>query len=480
MSVDQKWQGGPSVGCSTDRSTGGGNNESEEWSVLIDRNAESGHQIFSEEEKKQLDSMAKALVEEAKAGQADDAKPKIQRVPFMLRGNINFNNYFTPKVVSVGPYHYKDTNLKIAKPIKLKLAARFIKETGVNQEALYLHIKKEIKNLRDCYDNEAKDYPDHKLAWIFLVDGCAILQFIFISGQKNFEMELRKLGIKTDHVVFGHLDLFLLDNQLPYQLLQLIMRSTSKEEDFLESINKFIFYYIKAPEQTYKRNDKIMKDNHVHLLDLIRKILIDQPLQKNKRPNLTETDKKSKYWHSFRNIEELKAAGIKLKPTETSAVRDITFGGGTLNLPPIVVDDSTAAKFLNMAAYEMCPDFQNGFEVSTYISFLDSLIDRAQDVKVLREKKILHNALGSDEDVAKLFNEISTDLVPREEIYLEVNRNIQKYCNSIWRTWFSQFKHDHFHSPWSVLAFVGAFLALASSIIQTVYTVLGYHVDSNR
>ncbi|KAI9160394.1 hypothetical protein LWI28_007725 [Acer negundo] len=258
------------------------------------------------------------------------------------------------------------------------------------------------------------------------------------------------------------------------------MRSTSKEEDFLESINKFIFYYIKAPEQTYKRNDKIMKDNHVHLLDLMRKILIDQPLQKNKKPNLTETDKKSKYWHSFRNIEELKAAGIKLKPTETSAVRDITFGGGTLNLPPIVVDDSTAAKFLNMAAYEMCPDFQNGFEVSTYISFLDSLIDRAQDVKVLREKKILHNALGSDEDVAKLFNEISTDLVPREEIYLEVNRNIQKYCNSIWRTWFSQFKHDHFHSPWSVLAFVGAFLALASSIIQTVYTVLGYHVDSNR
>ncbi|KAK4837325.1 hypothetical protein QYF36_004575 [Acer negundo] len=340
MSVDQKWQGGPSV--STDRSTGGGNNESEEWSILIDRNAESGHQIFSEEEKKQLDSMAKALVEEAKAGQADDAKPKIQR------------------------------------------------------------------------------------------------------------------------------------------LLQLIMRSTSKEEDFLESINKFIFYYIKAPEQTYKRNDKIMKDNHVHLLDLMRKILIDQPLQKNKKPNLTETDKKSKYWHSFRNIEELKAAGIKLKPTETSAVRDITFGGGTLNLPPIVVDDSTAAKFLNMAAYEMCPDFQNGFEVSTYISFLDSLIDRAQDVKVLREKKILHNALGSDEDVAKLFNEISTDLVPREEIYLEVNRNIQKYCNSIWRTWFSQFKHDHFHSPWSVLAFVGAFLALASSIIQTVYTVLGYHVDSNR
>ncbi|KAI9160055.1 hypothetical protein LWI28_004628 [Acer negundo] len=177
MSVDQKWQGGPSV--STDRSTGGGNNESEEWSILIDRNAESGHQIFSEEEKKQLDSMAKALVEEAKVGQADDAKPKIQRVPFMLRGNINFNKYFTPKVVSVGPYHYEDTNLKIAKPIKLKLAARFIKETGVNQEALYLHIKKEIKNLRDCYDNEAKDYPDSPgFSWWTVARFCSSYSFL--------------------------------------------------------------------------------------------------------------------------------------------------------------------------------------------------------------------------------------------------------------------------------------------------------------
>ncbi|KAK3218155.1 hypothetical protein Dsin_012125 [Dipteronia sinensis] len=497
MSVDQKLRGGPSVGGSTDRSTGGGNNESEEYcSVVIDKNAESGHQIFSEEEMKQWDSLAKALVEEARAGKADDAKPKIQQVPFMLRDNTNFNKYLKPKVISVGPYHYKDTNLKISKPIKLKLAAMFIKETRVNKEALYLHIKNQIKNLRDCYAKEAtKGYPDHKLAWIFLVDGCAILQFIFISAQPNSEMELRKLRIKTDHVVFGHQDLFLLDNQLPYQLLQLIMRSTSKEGAFLESIQLFIFDYIKAPGQKYKRNDEILKDNHVHLLDLMRKILIDQPLQNKKKPDLMEIiidwtvelfdkwrciDNKAEYWHSFRNIEELKAAGIKLKPSKTSGVKDVTFSGDTLKLPPIFVDDSTAAKFLNMAAYEMCPDFQNDFEVSSYISFLDSLIDRAQDVKELREKNILYNALGSDEEVAKLFNEISTDLVPRDETYSKVRKNIQKYCNNIWMTWLSQFNHDHFQSPWSVLAFVGAFIALASSIIQTVYTALGYHPDSNK
>ncbi|TXG70152.1 hypothetical protein EZV62_005087 [Acer yangbiense] len=486
MSVDEKWPRGPSVSGSTD---GKGNHESEENCSIL---------ILSEEEIQQLDSLDEDLVEETKAGQADDAKPKIQKVPFRPRDNNNFNNYFKPKVISVGPYHNNDNNLKISEPIKRKLAARFFKETGVNKEVLFLDIKEQIKDLRDCYDDKAKDYPDNKLAWIFLVDGCAILHFIFISAQPNSEIELRKLRIKADHVALGHHDLFLLDNQLPYQLLQLIMRSTRKKEEFLHSIHDFIFDYIRAPGQKYVKHDKILKDNHFHLLDLMRKLLI-QPHQNNKRLDCREaiikfitvnlfgdlnSNKKSEFWHSFRNIEELRSAGIKLKPSETSGVRDITFIWDTLTLPPIVVNDSTAAKFLNMAAYEMCPDFHNDFEVSSYICFLDSLIDRAEDVKALREKKILHNALGSDEEVAKLFNEISRDLAPnKDKYYSEVKRNIQKYCNSIWMKWLSQFfqdLRDYFKRRWSLLAFIGAFLALASSIIQTVYTVLAYHVDSNK
>ncbi|MBA0860120.1 hypothetical protein Goshw_014218, partial [Gossypium schwendimanii] len=47
------------------------------------------------------------------------------------------------------------------------------------------------------------------------------------------------------------------------------------------------------------------------------------------------------------------------------------------------------------------------------ICFLDSLIDEAEDVKDLRDAGILYNGLGSDEEVAKLFNKMNTDLVPR-------------------------------------------------------------------
>ncbi|KAL5745481.1 hypothetical protein ACOSP7_026627 [Xanthoceras sorbifolium] len=472
----------------------GGNDAGTEWRVVIDQHAECRHR-FTIEEEKQFKSLQDAL-NEAKEGQSV-LKPKIQKVPFMLRDNTNFNKYFKPRVVSVGPYYHKDTNLKLTEPIKLKLAALFIQEKKVHEKNLYVNIKEQIEILKDCYDDKAtKDYEDRKLAWMFLVDGCAILQYMDTSvaaaadghDQGNAGKKLKELGIKTHHVAFVHQDLFLLDNQLPYQLLQLIMKSTPVEKKLLASIHKFIFNHIKAPGEMYKNNDKLLQENHVHLLDLLRKTLV-QPVG-NKKAGLREKlmnfvtvnlfaklkrKKKDEYWHSFRNIEELKAAGVDLEPSETSSVRDVTFSGGTLKLPPIVVDDSTATKFLNLAAYEMCPDFQNEFEVSSYIFFLDSLIDRAQDVKELRENKILHNALGSDEEVAKLFNEISIDLVPNEEIYYKVKRNIQNHCNNKCLAWLYQFLHDHFQSPWSAIAFIGAVLALASSIIQTVYTVGGYY-----
>ena len=86
-------------------------------------------------------------------------------------------------------------------------------------------------------------------------------------------------------------------------------------------------------------------------------------------------------------------------------------GLGYLWLPPLVVDDSTRPKFLNLIAYEMCLDLENNFGVTSYVSFLDSLIDEPNDVKMLRKARILHNFLGSDEEEAQLFNEIGTDLV---------------------------------------------------------------------
>ncbi|KAL4393601.1 hypothetical protein AHAS_Ahas02G0068300 [Arachis hypogaea] len=71
-----------------------------------------------------------------------------------------------------------------------------------------------------------------------------------------------------------------------------------------------------------------------------------------------------------------------------------------------VINDLTPYLYHNLIAYEMCPAFNHDFEFFSYFSLMDSLIDDAEDVKDLRAAGVLQNLLGSDEDVAKLFNEL--------------------------------------------------------------------------
>ena len=144
-------------------------------------------------------------------------------------------------------------------------------------------------------------------------------------------------------------------------------------------------------------------------------------------------------------------------------------------MPKIIVNDSTGPKFFNLIAYEMRPDFENDFGITSYISFLDSLIDEPKDVIDLRNAGMLRNLLSSDQEVAEVFNEIGTDLVPNLDIYRDVRVQIEKYYKMQSMTWISQIIHTHFKSPWTVTAFLATFFVLGLGVVQTVYSILAYY-----
>ncbi|RVW92249.1 hypothetical protein CK203_027126 [Vitis vinifera] len=97
-----------------------------------------------------------------------------------------------------------------------------------------------------------------------------------------------------------------------------------------------------------------------HLLDLLRRRL----------QGIARVPKRvaRKGWNSYRIVNELKAAGISIKPNKGPS------------------------------------------EVTSYICFLHLLVDELGDVKELRQQGVLRNFLGSDEEVATQFNEITADL----------------------------------------------------------------------
>ncbi|XP_015886127.2 UPF0481 protein At3g47200 [Ziziphus jujuba] len=452
----------------------------------------STEKVISSTDSSWENKLERLMVEEEEQQGGDPAtshKPKIQTVPPMLRGQKNFEKYFEPRAVSIGPLHHGKPKLQVAEKYKPKLTKKFINNRSAdNGKDLYMKIWNNIEMLRDCYDEAVtRNWDNQSLAWMLFLDGCSTLQFIhsFVTN------ELKIFKIKNDQIAFAQQDLFLLENQLPYQLLKLLMNDDDREvgnqndeekkkNKYEESIRTFIRMNVMAPKKYMHQIDVNMekKQEPAHLLELLQSALIYQPPKKKqsqskrKKPDPYRNKKKLDCRISYRNVQELKAAGIQLKPSSTSSLKDIDFNSlcfaGYLKLPQLIVDDSTGPLFFNLIAYEMCPDnIQTKYEVTSYVSFLDSLIDNAEDVKDLRSANILENSLGSDLEVAELFNEIGTDLVPNPEAYMKVKAKIQKHYKNKWTTWMAQVCHDHFSSPWTIMAFSAALVALALSGIQT-------------
>ncbi|KAG6618141.1 hypothetical protein I3842_Q125800 [Carya illinoinensis] len=383
--------------------------------------------------------------------------PKIQKVIFLLRDHIEFVKYYEPRVVSLGPIHHGKEKYQLAETFKRNLAKVFVKSSGKTIEEICEAIDGKIKELRECFEEEVtKKYNDVELASILVIDGCAILQYIDLAISEKF----KDFGIKNDSVAFCQQDLFLLENQVPYALLEMLMKLSKVENALRNSVEEFI-----------KRNHNMVlmdkssgpqpgkpSENPTHLLDRLRSSLLsteNAAKKKKTEVNLPTTQssngtkrnpQRSSDWQSCRTVQELKAAGIRVQRSKDNSLRGISFHinlqvyPGYLSLPPLIVDDSTGPKLLNLIAYEMCLDFDNDFGITSYVSFLDSLIDEANDVKELRKAHVLFNLLGSDKQVSKLFNEIGTDLVPDLDEHKDVRTQIQEYCDKkSWSGWLNYF-----------------------------------------
>ncbi|KAK1432461.1 hypothetical protein QVD17_09358 [Tagetes erecta] len=212
-----------------------------------------------------------------------------------------------------------------------------------------------------------------------------------------------------------------------------------------------------------------------HLLHLLHRSLTKKVKVGAKEPRPRHKhDRKC----TFRNVNELVDVGINFKPSDTMSMAHIEFTkwkywfSADITLPPITVDDSTKPMLLNLIAYEMW-SHDHAFDavVTSYTCFLDLLIDHADDVKVLRKAGVIENSLGSDEQVAKLFNEIGTDIVPNNLAYLEAKNMIQRHYESRSNTIFAQFTHQYVNSPWRCFAAIGAVIALILGVLQVIYTI---------
>ncbi|KAF3442495.1 hypothetical protein FNV43_RR16411 [Rhamnella rubrinervis] len=396
--------------------------------------------------------------------------------------------YYEPSELCIGPIHHGNPKFQVSDKYKPKLTAKFIEDSGSTNdgEDLYMKIRDNIEELRDCYEEEVtKSYDDETLAWMLFLDGCSTLQFIkthqFPGQLKNY------FDFENEQISFAYQGLFLLENQLPYRVLKLLM-SVGSKTDYKDSIIKFIRNNVMVPKKfTHNIVLDIEREEPAHLLELLQFALLHE-LQKKEKQQMYERGNETKesdiHLHSCYNVQELRAAGIQLKPSGSCCLRDITFNSLCfschLKIPPMTVDDSTGLLFCNLIAYEMLPDnIETEYVVTSYISFVYKLVSNAGDVKDLRSANVLINRLGSDLDVSDLFNEIGTAPVPDLCGYTKVKAQIQKHFDSTFKIPLIQWKDEcvntYFRSPWTAIALLGAILTIVLGGIQTFATLYPPH-----
>ncbi|KEH22857.1 DUF247 domain protein [Medicago truncatula] len=162
-----------------------------------------------------------------------NSRPKIQRVPQYLRNRNNFEKHYTPKFVSIGPIHHDNTNMKPGEEYKLMWAAKYIENNGFILEDRHKKIADKINELKGHFSDdvltltgkslEGFDSLEEKLSWMLFVDGCSLLHIL----EKANVDEAGHMNIKVDQLM---MDVLLLENQLPYQVLKLLWKDDNESE----------------------------------------------------------------------------------------------------------------------------------------------------------------------------------------------------------------------------------------------------------
>ncbi|KAF7124155.1 hypothetical protein RHSIM_Rhsim12G0027000 [Rhododendron simsii] len=455
-------------------------------------------------------------------------KQSIYKVPECFT-DLNKKAY-KPQFVSFGPYHHEEPHLKPMEKHKHRALLHFLKRSQKPLVSYVAPLAKVAQRLKGSYESldHIWEADTDRFLMLMILDGCFMLEIMRTSTlQVHYYSEYDPIFSEHGklHVVpYIRRDMMMLENQLPMLLLTTLVAVEKEEETEVIMIISyvylfpFIFCFLLRVQQDDGEFHEIVKklicnfcfpnpwfpyDSSIgkclHLLDVYRSSLLRLLMKEEARKSTMRSAPTHKaagrgssevIWSStggnevirsstegnkvIRCAMELGDARIRFKKSGSASLDDISFTGGVLSLPPIVVDDTTESTFLNLTAFERFHHVFLGCEVTSYIFFMSKIIESAEDVNLLRTGGIIKNALGSDDDVVKLFNSLSKDLTPDP---LTILYGLHGKVNRYWkeRRVRVYIMKNYFRNPWAMLSLIAAVFLFFFTLAQTAYTILSYH-----
>uniref|UniRef100_A0A0D9WJZ3 Uncharacterized protein n=1 Tax=Leersia perrieri TaxID=77586 RepID=A0A0D9WJZ3_9ORYZ len=347
-------------------------------------------------------------------------KRKIHRFPANLHGVTKEGRYLVPSAVAIGPYHHDLPHLQEAEEVK-QASAYYLwrdsahEEADQSADAAYQKILSVTGNLRRCYVGDTVEgIPELDFAAMMFLDGCFLLQFMLFIRSKPGELVAPSLqGWFNSKLANILRDIFLLENQIPWLVLQTLMafKPMLDVEDFISRAG----LGFEARLDIVKR-PLVVSNSYTpaHLLGLLRYYQCGSIPIGRRALDLPEGVTSLPQSSSAIELAEI---GIQLVANDTSQLKDMgifegaprLFGG--LFLAPLVIDDLKACWLVNMVALEASITTGLGDEdtVSSYVLLLAMLMNREDDVHELRAKGLVRGGF-SDKETLEFFKNLVKQL----------------------------------------------------------------------
>ncbi|XP_049392339.1 putative UPF0481 protein At3g02645 [Solanum stenotomum] len=386
---------------------------------------------------------------------------------------------YTPKMVSIGPYHKKNPQLDPMEKYKLLYLRRFLQRMKFDVKSCISELQKLKEEALKCYDDIEELGNDSQFCQMLLLDGCFVVEFIRERCEMCPEGENKIINI-NDNYIFR--DLMLLENQLPFFVLNQLHDMTKQDDELPLAIlaNNLFTFFVDLPKMTPEsfRKTKCNEENIKHLLHAVHIFSCHgNPMKKsnhNKKrhmimPNATEL---SEAGVSFAKIGNINRNKDNIR--DMTSLFDIKFENGLMTIPCFQVCDDTETFLRNLIAYEQQSSDVQPKYFSDYATFMDYLIDSDKDVNLLRRKGIIENWIGEDKEVASLFNKIGNGVTVYSTFYYneECIKAIQ-HCEQPWNRMKANLRHNYFNSPWAGASTVAAIILLLLTATQTVLAFTG-------
>ncbi|RLM86447.1 hypothetical protein C2845_PM04G15450 [Panicum miliaceum] len=423
----------------------------------------------SSETRISMNGRARALFSQAAGEFSADimAKEKMHRYPAGLAGSVD-ERYTAPMMVAIGPRHRSEgRHLEQAEAAKHAAAYHCVSESGSLLEDLYSAVVDASDAARRLYDGDAMagiGRDDFRHMMFF--DACFLVQFMLMLSGARVHPSLHRF-LSTNRSDILH-DVLLLDNQLPWRVVEAVMRFRPVDLDkFLGNLRGCLHDH-KLPQQEDDDDAPpvLGDDKPLHLLGLFRYYIVGRIKTKLCRP---ETKNRS-VSHSAMELEEI---GITLTTNRTGKLIDMQLNQGPLfaelSLAPLSLDRDRASYLVNMAALELCTieSFSAADEdsaVCSYLLLLAMLAYREEDVHELRARGLLQGGGGltNQEALAFFTSLLGLRLGSR---YTGVMRQIESYKETrLTETRLHAFLYNH----WKTIAAVGSAVAGVAGIIGTL------------